>query len=612
MKKTIYLLTFLFTLTLSAQITKVEPPFWYVGMQNSSLQIMFYGKNIAQNDVSVSDDVVITQVQKTENPNYIFVTIDTKKIPASEVVFSFSKEKKVAFTQKYSFKNRKNNSAKRKSFDASDVMYLIMPDRFANGNTNNDSTKDTQEKADRSNPGGRHGGDIEGIIKNLDYIKELGATTIWSTPLCEDNDKNYSYHTYGQSDVYKIDSRYGTNEDYVRLSAEAKKRDLKLVMDYVTNHWGAEHWMYKDLPTYDWVHQFPGYSQSNYRMETQYDPNASKIDAKNCMDGWFVPSMPDLNQSNPLVLNYLTQNAIWWVEYADLDGFRVDTYSYNDKAAIAKWTKSITDEYPNFNIVGEVWMHDQAQISYWQKNSPISKIQSYNSNLPSVMDFTLHDVFGNVFNEDNAGWFDGMIKFYNNFVNDFLYDNPNNLLIFAENHDTNRFNQNYKNDFKKYQMAMTLLATIRGIPQLYSGSEIGMVGDKGKGDADIRQDFPGGWNGDTNNAFTKSGRTAEQAKYFDFSSKLFTWRKTKAVIHSGKTTQYIPENNVYIYFRYNENETVMVVVNNNKDKQGVKLNRFKESIQNYVSGKEVISGKIFDLKQDLEIEGKSALILELK
>ena len=612
MKKTIYLLTFLFTLTLSAQITKVEPPFWYVGMQNPSLQIMFYGKNIAQNNVSVSDGVVITQVQKTENPNYIFVTIDTKNRPASEVVFSFSKDKKVAFTQKYSFKNRKNNSAYRKSFDASDVMYLIMPDRFANGNTNNDSTKDTQEKADRNNPGGRHGGDIEGIIKNLDYIKELGATTIWSTPLCEDNDKNYSYHTYGQSDVYKIDSRYGTNEDYVRLSAEAKKRDLKVVMDYVTNHWGAEHWMYKDLPTYDWVHQFPGYSQSNYRMETQYDPNASKIDAKNCMDGWFVPSMPDLNQSNPLVLNYLTQNAIWWIEYADLDGFRVDTYSYNDKTAIAKWTKSITDEYPNFNIVGEVWMHNQAQISYWQKNSPISKIQSYNSNLPSVMDFTLHDVFGGIFNEDNAGWFDGMIKFYNNFVNDFLYDNPNNLLIFAENHDTNRFNQNYKNDFKKYQMAMSLLATIRGIPQLYYGSEIGMAGDKGKGDADIRQDFPGGWNGDTNNAFTKAGRTIEQSKYFDFSSKLFTWRKTKTVIHSGKTMQYIPENNVYIYFRYNENESVMVVVNNNKDKQVVKLNRFKESIQNYVSGKEVISGKIFDLKQDLEIEGKSALILELK
>jgi glycosidase len=612
MKKVILLFLTFFSLQVSAQITKVEPPFWYVGMQNPSLQIMFYGKNIAQNDVSVSDDVVITQVQKTENPNYIFVTIDTKKIPASEVVFSFSKDKKVAFTQKYSFKNRKNNSAKRKSFNSSDVMYLIMPDRFANGNTNNDSTKDTQEKADRNNPGGRHGGDIEGIIKNLDYIKELGATTIWSTPLCEDNDKNYSYHTYGQSDVYKIDSRYGTNEDYVRLSAEAKKRDLKLVMDYVTNHWGAEHWMYKDLPTYDWVHQFPGYSQSNYRMETQFDSNVSKIDAKNCIDGWFVPSMPDLNQSNPLVLNYLTQNAIWWIEYADLDGFRVDTYSYNDKAAIAKWTKSITDEYPNFNIVGEVWMHDQAQISYWQKNSPISKIQSYNSNLPSVMDFTLHDVFGNVFNEDNAGWFDGMIKFYNNFVNDFLYDNPNNLLIFAENHDTNRFNQNYKNDFKKYQMAMSLLATIRGIPQLYSGSEIGMAGDKGKGDADIRQDFPGGWNSDTNNAFTKTGRTIEQAKYFDFSSKLFTWRKTKAVIHSGKTTQYIPENNVYIYFRYNENESVMVVVNNNKDKQVIKLDRFKESIQNYVSGKEVISGKIFDLKQDLVIEGKSALILELK
>jgi glycosidase len=347
-------------------------------------------------------------------------------------------------------------------------------------------------------------------------------------------------------------------------------------------------------------------------MTTQFDNNASKIDTKNCMDGWFVPSMPDLNQSNPLVLNYLTQNAIWWIEYADLDGFRVDTYSYNDKEGISKWTKAITDEYPHFNIVGEVWMHNQAQMAYWQKDSKIGAIESYNSNLPSVMDFTLHDAIGNVFNQDNASWDKGMIQVYDNFTNDFLYPNPNNLLVFAENHDTGRFNEIYKNDFKKYQMAMTLLATIRGIPQLYYGSEIGMNGDKGKGDADIRKDFPGGWKGDSNNAFTKQGRTAEQQKFFDFSSKLFTWRKSKDVIHSGKTTHYIPENNVYVYFRSNEKETVMVIINNNSEKQILKTNRFKENIQNLKSGKEVFSGKIVDLNTEIEIEGKSALILELK
>ena len=611
MKKYILALLILFNFVSNAQIDRVEPPFWWSDMNLSEVQIMFYGKNIAQNEVAVSSGLVIKTIQKTENPNYLFVTVDTKNVAAQDFVFTFKNGKK-SFTQNYALKARRENSKYRKSYDASDVIYLIMPDRFANGNPDNDSSKSTSEKSNRTNPGGRHGGDIEGIIKNLDYIKELGATALWPTPLCEDNDEGYSYHGYGQSDVYKMDPRYGTNEDYVRLSAELHQRGMKNIMDYVTNHWGWKHWMYNDLPTYNWIHQFPGYSQSNYRMTTQFDKNASKIDTKNCMDGWFVPSMPDLNQSNPLVLNYLTQNAIWWIEYADLDGFRVDTYSYNDKEGISKWTKAITDEYPHFNIVGEVWMHNQAQMAYWQKDSKIGAIESYNSNLPSVMDFTLHDAIGNVFNQDNASWDKGMIQVYDNFTNDFLYPNPNNLLVFVENHDTGRFNEIYKNDFKKYQMAMTLIATIRGIPQLYYGSEIGMNGDKGKGDADIRRDFPGGWKGDSNNAFTKQGRAAEQEKFFDFSSKLFTWRKSKEVIHSGKTTHYIPENNVYVYFRYNEKETVMVVINNNSEKQILKTNRFKENIQNFKSGKEVLSGKIVDLNNEIEIEGKSALILELK
>jgi glycosidase len=590
----------------------MEPPFWYAGMHNPELQIMFYGKNIAQFQASVSNNVVIKNVMKTENPNYIFITIDTQNLPASDFVFSFKKENKVAFTKTYSLKARQANSSQRKSFDSSDMMYLIMPDRFANGNPNNDSNPNLNEKADRSLPGGRHGGDIQGVINHLDYLQELGVTALWSTPLCEDNDKGYSYHTYGQSDVYKIDPRFGTNEEYVKLSAEMKKRGMKLIKDYVTNHWGAEHWMFKDLPTYDWFHQFPGFAQSNYRMTTQFDTNASQIDSKYCMDGWFVPSMPDLNQSNPLVLNYITQNAIWWIEYADLGGFRVDTYSYNDKEGIAKWTKAITDEYPHFNIVAEVWMHDQAQISYWQKDSPISAIQSYNSHVPSVMDFTLHDTFGNVFNEDNPSWNDGMIKVYDNFTNDFLYANSDNLLTFVENHDTGRFNHIYKNDFKKYQMAMTLLATVRGIPQLYYGSEIGMAGDKSQGDAGIRQDFPGGWDGDSNNAFTKSGRTAEQNKFFDFTSKLFQWRKSKSVVHFGKMTHYIPENNVYVYFRHNEAESVMVVINNSAEAKTIKTTRFQENIKLFSTGNDVLTGKSVDVKNELSLDGKSVLILELK
>ena len=610
MKKQIVVLFLLITTFTFAQIDKMEPPFWYEGMNKSEIQVLFYGKNIADNLVSVSNNVVITNVTKTENSNYLFVTIDTKNTIAQTLKFTFKNGKKT-FSKDFEIKKRKENSANRKSFDASDVIYLLMPDRFANGNESNDSSEKLQEKANRSLPRGRHGGDIEGIIKNLDYIQELGATAIWSTPMCEDNDKGYSYHTYGQSDVYQIDARYGTNEDYKQLASEMHKRDLKLIKDYVTNHWGAEHWMFKDIPTYDWFHQFPGYAQSNYRMTTQYDINGSKRDAKYCMDGWFVPSMPDLNQSNPLVLNYLIQNAIWWIEYADLDGYRVDTYSYNDKDGIAKWTKAITDEYPYFNIVGEVWMHDQAQISYWQKDSPIAKIQSYNSYCPSVMDFTLHDVFGNVFNEDNPSWNDGVIKFYENFVNDFLYAHPNNLLIFLENHDTGRFNEIYKNDFKKYQLGMTILTTIRGIPQIYYGTEIGMAGDKGKGDADIRQDFPGGWKNDTNNAFTSSGRTAIQKQYFDFSKKLLNWRKDKEVIHTGKLTHYIPENNVYVYFRHNDKESVMIILNNSNEKQTLNLDRFQENIHNYTSSKDVLTNKTFDLNKEIAIESKSVLILEL-
>jgi glycosidase len=596
---------------MSAQIDKTEPPFWYAGMQNPELQIMFYGKNIAQNDVSVSNNVVIQNIVKTENPNYLFVTIDTKNVSASDLVFSFKNKNKTVFTKTYSLKQRRENSAIRKGFDSSDMIYLLMPDRFANGNPNNDSTADTAEKADRTKPGARHGGDIAGIIKNLDYIKETGATALWSTPLCEDNDARGSYHGYGQSDVYKIDSRYGTNDDYLKLSSELHKRDMKLILDYVTNHWG-QHWTIKDMPTHDWLHQFPeGFKQTNYRMTTQFDSNAADIDAELCMDGWFVKSMPDLNQSNELMLNYLIQNAIWWIEYADLDGFRVDTYSYCDKAGIAKWTKAITDEYPHFNIVGEVWMHNQAQMAYWQKDSKIGAIDNYNSYLPSVMDFTLHDAIETTFDQDKPEWDKGMIKIYENFTNDFLYPNINNVLVMLENHDTQRFNQTYP-DFRKYQMGLALIATIRGIPQIYAGSEIGMRGDKKVGDHDIRRDFPGGWNGDANNAFTKSGRTAEQQQYFDYTSKLFNWRKNKNVLHFGKMTHYIPENNVYVYFRYDEKETVMVVINNSDTAQTFKTARFAENIKNFGHGKNIMTGQTADLTKDITADPKSAIILELE
>lgn len=618
MKKIVYFL--IFTSLSFAQIDRVEPPFWWSDMEHTDVQILFYGKNIAQNEVSVSHGITIKNIQKTENPNYIFVTIDTKNVPNQDFLFTF-KNKNKAFTQPYSLKSRKESSKYRKSFDSSDMIYLLMPDRFANGNVNNDNVASVIEKVDRSKIDGRYGGDIEGIIKNLDYIQDLGATTLWSTPLCEDNDEKGSYHTYGQSDLYKIDPRFGTNDDYLKLSTELHNRKMKLVLDYVTNHWSYNHWMMKDMPTYDWFHQFPGYKQTNFKTTTHTDTNASESDKNLATSGWFVKSMPDLNQKNPLVLNYLIQNAIWWIEYADIDGFRVDTYPYTDKESIALWTKAITNEYPNFNIVAEAWLYNHAQIAYWQKNSKIAAIQSYNSYCPSIMDFMLQGLFEKGFlKEEKQEWNAGIIKLYDHFANDFLIENTNNLLIFAENHDTQRFNHIYPN-VQDYQIAMSLLATIRGIPQVYYGSEIGMAGSKDLGDGDIRREFPGGWPDHKQNAFTKDGRTTLQEKYHAITKKLFNWRKNKTVIHTGKTTHYIPENNVYVYFRYDninpndnktQNQTVMVVINNSTEKQTIKTSRFQENIKNYTSGKDVVTEKTFVLKNDIEIEGKSALILELK
>jgi glycosidase len=596
------------------KIEHIEPMNWWAGMKHSQIQLLLHGENISRFTVE-SPSFPIVGIVKTENPNYLFVTIETKDRNSGKYPIRLLDKKKVVTTIDYELKERQYGSANRKGFTTEDVIYLLMPDRFANVYPGGDTHPETTEKADRSNPNGRHGGDIHGIFEHFDYIKELGATTIWTTPLLEDNEETYSYHGYAQSDLYKVDPRYGNIYYFQFLVQEAHRKGLKVIKDEVPNHWSSKHWMMKDLPTQTWIHQFPSFTRSSYRTSTQMDPYNSEKDKRASEDGWFDTSMPDLNQSNPLVLNYLIQNTIWWVEFAELDGLRVDTYSYNDKEAIAKWTKEIIEEYPNFNMVGEVWMHDQAQISYWQKDSPIGALQSYNSNLPSVMDFTLHDAFTQAFNESEQGWDKGMVRFYENFVNDFLYKDPNNLLIFFENHDTQRFNE-YCPNIEDYKLATTLLATTRGIPQIYYGSEIGMKGDKGKGDADIRRDFPGGWPGDTNNAFTDKGRTTEQKAYFDFSKKIWNWRKGKSIIHTGSFTQFLPQNNVYVYFRHNENEneseTVMVVINNSKEAQTLDLSRFSDLIKKHKSSLDIISGNTIPLERTLTIDSKKSFILELK
>ena len=599
-----------------AQLEKVEPPFWWAGMNHSNLEVLCYGKDISQYEVTTSKGIEIIEVKKTTNPNYLFVTIDTKNVKAGKFDINFKKGKKTEFSYSYELKQREENSALRKGFDASDVIYLLMPDRFANGDPSNDSTSDTVEKSNRKENGGRHGGDIQGIVDHLDYLNDLGITAIWSTPLLEDNEPTYSYHTYAQSNYYKIDPRYGTNDDYKRLASEMHKRDMKLIMDYVTNHWGSKHWMINDLPTEDWIHIWEGgekgFKRSNYTMSTQFDPNASEIDAINCMNGWFDTTMPDMNQQNPLLLKYMIQNAIWWIEYAGLDGLRVDTYSYNDKKAIATWTKSIMDEYPNFNIVGEVWMHNQSEIAYWQKDSKIGAIQDFNSNLPTVMDFTLHDAVTSMFHE-NQGWNTGMKKAYDNFTNDFLYPDIDNIVVFVGNHDTNRISEIYNEDLATFKLAMTLIFTVRGIPQIYYGDEIGMTGNKEKhGDGDIRRDFPGGWEGDLQNAFTESGRTETQESYHSFVKNILNWRKNKEVMHSGKFLQYLPQDEVYVYFRYNDTERVMIVLNNSDASKEIVLDRFSEGLQETTRGVDIISGRYMEFSETLIIPAKTSMIIDLK
>ncbi|MCM1031288.1 MAG: glycoside hydrolase family 13 protein [Oscillibacter sp.] len=594
-------------------VQRVEPMNWWVGMRNPELQILVYGKNVAAYRPEVAyPGVKIDRVVTTENPNYqfIYLTIGADT-PAGDMEIVFKKDGKTAFTYPYPLWKREENSAMRKGFDNSDAIYLLMPDRFANGNPANDSHPEVTEKADRSSLNGRHGGDIQGIIDHLDYLQELGMTALWSTPLMEDNMAVTSYHTYAISDYYKIDPRYGTNADYKRLSAEAKKRGIKLIMDVVTNHCASAHWWMNDLPAADWLHQFDTFTRSNYRMGTIPDPYASEVDRELNSKGWFDTSMPDLNQRNPLLMDYLIQNAIWWIEFADLGGLRIDTYPYNHKEAMVDFNLRILKEYPDFNIVGETWVHAPSEVAYWQKDA--LNADGFNSELPTGMDFPLLDALA-VFTKEKQGWDSGIMRPYSVFSQDYVYAYPYDLLIFADNHDTERIWEVLNGNVADFKLVFSILMTARGIPQMYYGTEIMMRGEKRKGDGDIRRDFPGGWQGDGMNAFTAAGRTKEQNEVFDFVKKLLNWRKVNPVIHTGAMKHFIPENEVYVYFRYNEDKKVMVVLNNSDgESKTLDMKRFAEVSGDCDAGVDVISGKRFTgLRKSLTVPAKSALILELE
>jgi glycosidase len=596
------------------EIKHVEPLSWWVGM-TTPLQIMVNGEGVSAYDVTILPEkqgVEVTKVHKADSPNYIFVDVAIAKDAKADVYRLCFSDGKRKYEYEYVIAERRADSKNRESFTNADLVYLIMPDRFANGNPENDSTDDTAEKAQRSHPGRRHGGDLEGMMAHLDYIADLGATAIWSTPLLLDNENGASYHGYSCSDYYLIDPRFGSNELFKEYVEECHKRDLKVIMDIVPNHSSTTHWWYADQPFADWTHQWDKYTQSNWTFSTNMDFNASKSDLYQMESGWFDRSMADMNLDNPYLLHYFKQWAVWWVEYADLDGFRVDTYPYNEKGPMSEWCKAVMAEYPNFNIVGEVWTSSIPQLAYWQGDN--ANKDGFNSNLKSIMDFPLHDAMRAAMTEagSNVAWGQGMTRVYDVLSHDFVYHDLSNMMIMAANHDTDRIGDVCEGDSRKMKIVHTLLATLRGMPQILYGDELMFRStDRSKGHPTLRVDFPGGWDGDAQNLFDKAQHSGAQKDVYDYTRAIMNWRKTKDVIHSGKTMHFIDRDNTYAYFRYDDNDVVFVYINNTDSVREIPWARYAEIAEGLTEGRDVITGEIVTMS-GAKVAPMSALVVEFQ
>ena len=597
---------------MSGVIERVEPPNWWVGMKTNNIQLLVYGKDIDQLiPVINSSNVKLDSVTKVKNENYLFLNISiSKNAKPDNTIIEFYRENKLYDSYNFPLLKRENNASEVQGFSSSDVMYLITPDRFSNGNIDNDDIKYMNERPNRENNRGLHGGDIQGIINHLDYIKDMGFTTIWLNPVLENNMKKSSYHGYSTTDYYKIDPRFGTNELFKELSEKAERMNIKLVMDMIPNHCGSEHWFFKDPPMDDWFNNQSEFKVTSHRRVTIQDIHASEIDKKDHTDGWFVETMPDLNQKNKKMSNYLIQNTIWWIEYAGLSGIRVDTYPYSDKTFMTDWTYSVMNEFPKFNIVGEEWSENPAIISYWQ-NGKVNH-DGYISYLPTLMDFPIQMSFIESLLDD-FGWGKGFIKPYEMLANDFLYPNPNNLLIFPDNHDMTRFYTQVKNDINLFKMGIIYYSTMRGIPQFYYGTEILMNSDENPGDHGlIRTDFPGGWPGDKANAFTGEELSNKQLETQEFFKKILNWRKDNEVIHNGKLIQFAPKDGIYSYFRIYNDKKIWIIFNRNKAEKHLKTDRFNEILKDSESASDVLNDINVSLNDKILIKGKSALILEIE
>lgn len=614
MKKSCLILLFIVLISqtvFAIDVKTVDPAFWWSGMKNTELQILLHGDNIAKSDVSITSKTArIKETVKLESPNYLILYLDLTDTASEkfDIVLQQGKNKKVI---PYEIKQRKPGSSERVGFNSGDVLYLIMPDRFANGDTSNDVIPGMLEnKIDRNGQYARHGGDFKGVSDHLDYIHDLGVTAIWFNPVLENDMPESSYHGYATTDYYKVDRRFGTNEEFVQLVDQVHAKGMKVVMDMIFNHCGSEHFFFTDRPSRDWFNYPDKYVQTSYKTTTQHDPYASAYDKKLAIDGWFVESMPDLNQRNPHVAKYLIQNSIWWIEYSGLDGIRQDTHPYADYDMMARWCKEVTEEYPDFNIVGETWLNNNVAISFWQKDSKLAA--PGNSNLRSVMDFPLMGAMENAFDEETNMWDRGLARIYEYLGQDIIYANPMELLIFLDNHDTSRFyrNEEQTSNLNRLKQAIAFLLTTRGIPQIYYGTEILMAADKSEGDGYLRRDFPGGWPEDKVNAFSASGRTKQQNEAFDFMRKVLNWRKGNEAIAKGTLKHFVPTDGVYVYERKYNGKSVVVILSGSDSEKTIDLVQYKEVLP-MSQAKDIVSEKVINLNdENLTIKPRSVLILE--
>ncbi len=595
-----------------SQALRVEPMNWWTGMKNQELRLLVHGENIGEtNPVINYAGVTVKKINKADSKNYLFIDLVISKTtrPGSFPIL-FKKDGKTLQRFNYQLKQRNKNAAGVEGFNASDVIYLITPDRFANGDTGNDIDSSMREKKiNRKNDYGRHGGDIRGIINQLDYLADMGYTAIWPTPLLENDMPGSSYHGYAITDYYKVDPRFGTLDDYKELAAKTRQKGMKLIFDGVVNHSGSYYWWMNDLPFRNWVNYPDSIQNTNHRRTVNQDIYAAETDRQLMVKGWFVRQMPDLNQQNPFLASYLIQNSIWWIETLGLGGIRQDTYPYSEKKFLENWTCAIMNEYPRFSIVGEEWSTNPLIAAYWQQGKQNNT--GYKGCLKSTMDFPMQAALVAGLTEPES-WDKGLVKLYEGLANDFVYANPQDLLVFGDNHDMDRLFTQLKKDVDLMEIALAYLLTTRGIPQLYYGTETLLENSDKPGDHGlIRTDFPGGWAGDKVNGFSGSGLSDDQLRIKNYLKKLLNWRKNKPVIHLGNTLHFGPAKGVYVYFRYNVQETVMVIINKNAEPIKLDTERFEQGTGNKKTGKNVISGERLSLADGIPVPARSALILEL-